>query len=150
MSLSTLFSIANTTALLAWILIIAAPLRWRVASRVAVGVALLLAAAYATLIGVFMREGQGGFGTLDGVARLFEHPGILLAGWIHYLAFDLLVGLWERHEAERVGMSRWILVVCQILTFMVGPIGWLLFMAMRALKGRTTPAAGAQGAMVDV
>lgn len=139
MNPSTLFSIANTVALVSWLVLILSPLRWTWPSRAAVGVALLLAAAYATLIGVFIREGRGGFDTLDGVASLFRHPGILLAGWIHYLAFDLLVGLWERHEAQRVGMSRWLLAPCQVLTFMFGPIGWLLFMVVRALRLRASP-----------
>ena len=37
---------------------------------------------------------DGGFGSLAGVARLFTVEGLLLAGWIHYLAFDLFVGSW--------------------------------------------------------
>jgi hypothetical protein len=65
------------------------------------------------------------------VARLFDSRGMLLAGWVHYLAFDLLVGLWEREEAARLGLSRSALIPSLVLTFLFGPLGWLLFMALR-------------------
>jgi len=29
------------------------------------------------------------------VAQLFENRWLLLAGWVHYLAFDLFIGAWE-------------------------------------------------------
>ena len=59
---------------------------------------------------------------------------MLLAGWVHYLAFDLLVGTWEREEAAAIGLSRWLLLPCLGLTLMFGPVGWLLFMAMRFVR----------------
>ena len=34
-------------------------------------------------------------------------PYALLAGWIHYLAFDLFTGAWEARDAARLGISRW-------------------------------------------
>jgi hypothetical protein len=75
---------------------------------------------YAGLIGASWAAAEGDFGSLGGVARLFDHPGLLLAGWVHYLAFDLLVGLWEREEAARVGLSRRALVPCLALMFLLG------------------------------
>ncbi|KAJ1628654.1 mitochondrial carrier domain-containing protein [Pavlovales sp. CCMP2436] len=32
--------------------------------------------------------------SLEGVSAAFKHDVLLLAGWVHYLAFDLLVGRW--------------------------------------------------------
>jgi hypothetical protein len=97
---------------------------------------------YAGLIGAFWTSGEGDFGSLAGVAKLFEHPGLLLAGWVHYLAFDLLVGVWEREETQRIGLSRWLLAPCLALTFMLGPLGWLAFMAVRSFRLRTLERAG--------
>ena len=31
----------------------------------------------------------------------------LLAGWIHYLAFDLLTGVWETRDAASRGIPHW-------------------------------------------
>ena len=137
MTPTQLFSIVNTAAALCWLVLMAAPLRWRWPRQLAVAAALVLAMGYAALVGAFIREGQGSFATLAGVASLFQHPGILLAGWVHYLAFDLLVGTWERDEAQRIGLTRWLLLPCQFLTFMFGPIGWLLFMGMRRARLRS-------------
>lgn len=139
MTPAQLFSIANTAAALCWLVLMAAPLRWRWPRQLAVVVAIALAMGYAGLVGAFIREGQGSFATLAGVASLFQHPGILLAGWVHYLAFDLLVGTWERDEAQRIGLTRWWLVPCQFVTFMFGPIGWLLFMAARRVRLKSMP-----------
>ena len=38
------------------------------------------------------------------VALLFENDWLLLAGWIHYLAFDLFVGSWEVRDAHFLGL----------------------------------------------
>jgi hypothetical protein len=140
-----LFPIPNTVAALCWLVLLLAPLSSAWPRRVAVAAALALAMTYTALIGAFIGQGRGDFQSLAGVARLFEHPGLLLAGWVHYLVFDLLVGLWEREEAARIGLARWWLLPCQLLTFMFGPIGWLAFMAARhwKLRGAGPAAPGA-------
>ena len=53
---------------------------------------LLLALGYVALL--LGHWGPGGFGSLAEVRQLFERPGLLAAGWLHYLAFDLFVGTW--------------------------------------------------------
>jgi hypothetical protein len=143
MNPDSLFSLANSVAAVAWLVLILAPDRWRLPRLAAGGTALALAILYAALIAVFWSSGEGGFGSLSGVAGLFEQRGLLLAGWVHYLAFDLLIGLWEREEAARIGLSRWLLLPCLFLTFMFGPIGWLLFLAVRRYHVRSGVAAAA-------
>jgi hypothetical protein len=131
--LEALFSIAGALAAAAWLLLALAPLKYRTPRWVAVAVAALVSMLYASLIGAFWTQGEGGFGSLADVARLFDHRGLLLAGWVHYLAFDLLIGVWERDEAQRVGVPQWALVPCLALTFLLGPLGWLVFMGVRAM-----------------
>lgn len=137
MPLETLFSIAGSAALAAWLALAVLPLRYAAPRLIAVSIALAIAMLYAALIGVFWSQGRGGFGRLAEVARLFELPGLLLAGWVHYLAFDLLVGVWERGEARRIGLPQWVLAPYLLLTYLFGPLGWLLFMGMRALRLQT-------------
>lgn len=144
MELETLFSIASTLALIGWLALLLAPAKYPVWRPIAVIAALALCMLYAGLIGAFWTRGEGDFGSLAGVARLFEHQGLLLAGWVHYLAFDLLVGAWEREESQRIGLSRWLLAPCLFLTFMLGPIGWLAFMAVRSFRLRTVERGDAQ------
>lgn len=135
--LETFFSAAGAAATVGWLALAVAPVRWQRAVRViTIVIAVSIAMLYSGLIGASWVQAEGGFGSLSEVARLFEHPGVLLAGWVHYLAFDLLVGLWEREEAARIGLSRWALVPCLALTFLLGPLGWLAFLALRAFSIR--------------
>ena len=59
-------------------------------------------------------------------------PWLLLAGWIHYLAFDLLVGAWEARDARERGIPHLFVVPSLILTFLFGPAGWLLYLGIRS------------------
>ena len=57
-------------------------------------VPILLAAVYVAVIAANWRGSEGGFSSLPDVAALFRNPWLLLAGWTHYLVFDLLIGNW--------------------------------------------------------
>ena len=134
MNLEQVFGVAGQAAMLGWLALALAPYRFKLARYISVAIGLVLAALYAALIGTYWGSGSGGFGSLAGVQALFMQPGMLLAGWVHYLAFDLLVGTWEREEAAAIGLPQWLLIPCLGLTFLFGPIGWLLFMAMRFVR----------------
>jgi hypothetical protein len=69
---------------------------------------------------------------LADVRALFSNDFLLLAGWIHYLAFDLFIGSWEVRDARRLGIHHLTVVPCLVLTFMLGPVGLLLYLALRA------------------
>jgi hypothetical protein len=132
MKAEQIFTMANTIALIAWLLLIIAP-RWFLTGKIVLSgaVSLLLSAAYLVLIVAFFGSAEGGFGSLAGVMRLFTNEWVVLAGWIHYLAFDLFVGAWEVKDAQAKNISHWLVVPCLILTFMLGPIGLLLYGVLR-------------------
>lgn len=126
--LEQVFSVVNAMALVSWIVLIVlprTPLLRRMIQVLAVGA---LCLAYAVLIQLhFFSVPGGGYGSLAAVQRLFEAPEVALAGWIHYLAFDLFVGLWIARRADAGGLSRWLQAPVLVLTFMFGPIGLLVF-----------------------
>ncbi len=140
--LESLFSVANTTALVSWGVLILLP-RTRFLRRLVQVLSIGgLCLAYAVLIQLyFFSVPGGGFGTLAAVQRLFEVPEVALAGWIHYLAFDLFVGLWIAQRADALGLSRWLQAPVLVVTFMFGPIGLLLFGLLR-LARRTADRGG--------
>jgi hypothetical protein len=82
-----------------------------------------LAATYIVVLGLHWGDTDGGFGSLSQVATLFTSRWALLAGWTHYLAFDLLVGSWEARDARAHGIPHWLVLPCLFLTFMFGPAG---------------------------
>ncbi len=132
MKAEQIFSIANLIAMLGWILIAVAP-RWVVTRKVVLSgvIPLLLAVAYLVLIVLFFGKADGGFGSLADVMKLFTNEWATLAGWIHYLAFDLFIGSWEVKDAEARGISHWLVIPCLVLTFLLGPIGFLLYSILR-------------------
>ena len=65
--------------------------------------------------------GGGGFGLLAEVGTLFRQPAALLAGWLHYLAFDLLVGVAIVECFLEDLMPRLLLLPVPPLTFLFGP-----------------------------
>ncbi|WP_422371520.1 ABA4-like family protein [Hoeflea sp.] len=133
--LETLFSIAGAVAMAGWLALLASPFAPRLADRIAsVAVPLALSVVYAGLVLANWSAAEGGFDSLDNVALLFQSRELLLAGWIHYLAFDLFVGAWEVRTA-RAEKIRFLLVVpCLILTFLFGPVGFLVFQALRLVR----------------
>jgi hypothetical protein len=136
MSAETAFSIVNATALVAWIALMLLPGRRWVNQLAVTSVAALFAAAYIAIIAPRWMTSPGGFSSLAAVATLFANPWLLLAGWIHYLAFDLLIGSWEVRDARGRGIPHLAVVPCLLLTFMFGPAGWLLYMAARTVFQR--------------
>lgn len=134
MTADFLFSLANPAALLGWI-ILGVGIVWNkpflrdeIAGRVwPLGLSVL----YTILIGAFFLKAEGGFDTLANVQKLFTFPWAALAGWVHYLAFDLFIGAVISRDIMKLGISRLFLIVLLPLTFMFGPIGYLGFVIVR-------------------
>ena len=135
MNADQLFSIANIIAVAGWLLLIAIPY-WKFTQRIIFnGLIVLLALFYAFLITMYWGQApDGGFSSLEEVSNLFQNRNLLLAGWIHYLAFDLLAGLFIINNARQHAINRWIIIPCLLLTFMFGPCGLLLFVILRTIK----------------
>lgn len=136
MSAESLFSICNFIVLPGWLLLVVAP-RWKWTQRIAaVVLPLTLAVVYAALIVTHFGNG-GGFGSLAEVAKLFSNQFLLLAGWIHYLAFDLFIGSWQVRDSERLRISHAFVVPCLLLTFLFGPTGLLTWFLIRTSLRKT-------------
>lgn len=140
MTTSDVFSIANTMALPMWLLMIFLP-KWKV-TRFFIDykiIPILLAIIYAIYISISIMDGPAmDFGSLESVMTLFTSENAVLAGWVHYLVFDLLVGMWMIDQNKGLKLHPIIMAPCLIGTFMLGPIGFLVFMGIRAFKMQTT------------
>ena len=133
----TLLDIINASVLPAWAPLIVAPF-WRWTERIVqsglypVGLGL----AYVGLIAFAVATNAGGdapvdFTTVEGIGAIFSHPLGLVTAWAHFLVMDLFAGMWEARDAKRLGVSRWWLAPCLLLTFLAGPLGLLLYFVAR-------------------
>lgn len=140
MDLETAFSAAGGLAMVGWLALAAAPLAPRaadlVAGRIVPGA---LSLGYAVLIALHWAQAPGGFGTLAEVQALFTHPGVALAGWVHYLAFDLFVGAWIVARARAEGIAHLAVLPILPLTLLLGPAGLLAFLALRLARAPFQP-----------
>jgi len=130
------FTAANSIALAGWLALILMPRHALLLSLLRYILPGLLATAYTLLVLVYVFHVEGGgFNSLAEVKALLGTEPTLLAGWVHYLAFDLFVGTWIAERADLLGVSRLLQAPILVLTFLFGPIGYLTFVTVEtALK----------------
>ncbi len=143
------FDSCGKLAIAGWLTLVVSPLfgRFRgLAARIAgFGVPLLIAIVYSVLIIRHFPGAEGGFGSINAVRTLFQSDPLLVAGWIHYLAFDLFVGGWIVRDAQARGIAHWLVLPFLPLTFLFGPMGLLAYGALVAARralSRTARMAG--------
>ncbi len=146
MSPDLLFRICGLLAQIGWILLILfGRKRWVSAAISGLVIPALIGIVYMYAVVGHWHEHQGGFSSLAQVQLLFTNRWLVLAGWVHYLAFDLFLGSWETRDAKRVGISHWLVIPCLVLTFLFGPIGFLLYLVLKGtfttLSGMSSPSA---------
>lgn len=132
MSNELVFTLVNVLALVAWVILVIFPFK-TFTNQLLIGVVVtLLCITYAVLVYRMLQPADfNKFRSLAGVSSLLSEPGAALAGWIHYLAFDLLAGLFIANNAAKHGISYPWLLPCLLLTFLVGPVGLLLYLLFR-------------------
>ena len=131
MTPDNLFSLSSALVLPAWLILIFAPRRWPTLNAFpAYVVPLLLSALYTVLVLSHFSESGGGYGSLSEIRQLFTNDMVLLAGWVHYLAFDLFIGAWTAAMMDRAGLSRLIQGFVLPVIFLFGPAGFLLALAI--------------------
>jgi Domain of unknown function (DUF4281) len=139
-----LFQFTGPPAMLGWLVLALSPLYPAWADRIsAILIPVLLSVAYTALVLAYWSGAPGGFDSLANVMLLFTNPHIALAGWVHYLAFDLFVGAWITRTARAEGIPHLFVLPCLVPTFLFGPAGFLLFTALRAIYAARASAAKA-------
>jgi hypothetical protein len=134
------FQATNTVALLAWIALVLLPAR-RFVSHVlaAILVPAALAVGYAAVIGWKMTQDgppPGDVMTLGGLKSMFADDWVFAAAWTHYLVFDMVVGAWIARDAVRLGIPWPLRTLALVLTFLLGPVGFLVHVLTRLVLRR--------------
>lgn len=137
-----LFNLATMVCMAGWVVLFAFPLWPQTGATLVFSLSiLLLCGLYGYLLLLGKRHDDSGhpvrghFFSLKGVIQLFRSPQVVLAGWVHYLAFDLMVGLYVVHDAARHGIAHLWLLPVLFLTLMFGPLGLLVYLGLRAAVG---------------
>nr|WP_302051608.1 ABA4-like family protein [Sphingopyxis sp. BSNA05] len=133
-----IFTITNNYALLMWLILAFAPRSHNIMTGLFYGGVGLLALAYALIVipmTVGLIDGGSGgsldFSSLSAIQQLLSSPGGATVGWIHYLAFDLFVGIWVARNADKYGFARWLQIPILAFVLMLGPLGLVLYLLLR-------------------
>ena len=129
------FRLLNAVVLPWWVVWLVAP-RSTWAARLAShgGVFVVLGLVYTGLLVTAMAGGGGQGFDFEGLRVALSEPIGFLAGWTHYLAFDLFVGAWIVRESARLDVEPRAYL---FFTLMAGPLGLLSFLVRRTLRLRT-------------
>jgi hypothetical protein len=132
----TLFSLANALVMPAWLMIAVAPAHaWTIKLVRSGAWSLVYSLAYAVLlIMMFLAPSGGSMSSLAAVQTAFANPHFALLGWVHYLAFDLLVGVRVAEEGVEAGCSRLFMAPFLFFTLMFGPFGFIAWRIARAAR----------------
>lgn len=139
MSASQAFSVFNTLALFGWIVLVVGVLAKKPLLRdrlAGVWIPVIMSASYLVLMLLFLGSAEGGFGSLEAVMQMFTNPWVVVAGWIHYLAFDLFIGAYIARKMMAFGVYQWAMIFILPLTFILGPIGFLCYQLFKTMAER--------------
>ena len=133
------FDYANLSAMIAWILLIVTHRIPRCVSALQILFPCMMAVLYGlSIVADWGNFSLDSFGSLTGVRAVFLSDEALLAGWVHYLAFDFFVGCWMVQKALPIKYYWVFLIPSLILTFLFGPLGLLLFWVLYGIFNRTS------------
>lgn len=126
------YRVINFSSAPFWLAMILAP-RSRLTRRLLDGATPLflgLGATYDALLlkGLAERGGPIDFTDGEAVRSALAAPDLFLAGWTHYIAFDLFVGRWLWEDALERGRSARLAL---LLTWLAGPAGLSLYLIQR-------------------
>lgn len=135
------FMVINALVMPAWALLILFP-RWQWTQKIVhaslfplvFGLIYLFYMAYAYV--ALPANPDASFTSIKGVQTLFSEPIGMLIGWTHYLVFDLFVGAWIGRDSQRRGVKHLTVVPCLLFTYMLGPIGLLMYLILRKFTGK--------------
>ena len=132
MDLETVFSITNAIALGGWLALLLSPFAPKFVDKLSgIIIPLILAIAYLMLAPVFFTATEGGFDSLEAVMLLFGNEKAVMAGWLHYLAFDLFIGAWQVRQAREHRIHHLMIIPSLVLTLLFGPVGLIVFLVIR-------------------
>ncbi len=68
---------------------------------------------------------------IDNLINLFSDNSYLMIFWIHFIAINLFVGGWIVKDSQRFLINKFLLTIPLIITYLIGPIGLLIYWFIR-------------------
>ena len=137
-----IFYIANIGVIPCWFLLIVSPnhtiTKFFVKSLV---IPLLLSTAYIFIVyQIYVTENIfevfNIYLGLNELYALFSNEAFLLIFWLHFLSINLFVGNWIANDGRIYLVSKFLVVIALILTYLTGPVGLVVYWFFRILYSK--------------
>ena len=127
----------NLGSLPAWASMVLLP-KWRHTKKITLAVAVAYSLLYATLACVLFSESVlsldvKSLTTLGGVSKIFQDSTAVLAGWAHFIVFDLFTARFFLADSKRVGIPHIAVVPCILGCMFFGPVGLLTYVGVNKI-----------------
>ena len=137
-----IFYIANIGVIPCWFLLIVSPnhiiTKFFVKSLV---IPLMLSTAYIFIVyQIYVTENIfevfNIYLGLNELYALFSNEAFLLIFWLHFLSINLFVGNWIANDGRIYMVSKFLVVIALILTYLTGPVGLVVYWFFRILYSK--------------
>lgn len=138
MDIEGIFSLCGGITMIGWLLLVISPIVSPAKKIIQWGIIpFLVSLVYAWIFLTQMGDGEGGFDTFANVKLLFQNDYALLAGWIHYLAFDLWLGCWALFDSKKYGIHHLVMIPVLFGFLMAGPFALMIYFLVRFVYTKT-------------
>ena len=133
------FQILNFIALIFWIILIFFHRKRAYRFLISSGFAFIFfGLVYIILLLTNFEIDPTAFSSLENMESLYSNSWLILLGWVHYLAFDLLAGVWIKNDSLKNGINQRLIIIPLIFTFMTGPFGLLFYLVIKYIYVKNT------------
>ena len=73
---------------------------------------------------------------VDNILELFSDKSFLMMFWIHFISINLFTGGWIVKDSQKFSINKIILIVPLLITYLVGPVGLLLYWLIRIFHAK--------------
>ena len=136
MSPATMFELTSLFAGIGWIVLLFVSPYWAGFDKFLIGVIIALLACVYTWLNFsnFSPDILKNFSSLEGVMKLFQIPELVVAAWVHIMAFDLLTALWIKKNSQALGIAHAWIILSLVFSCLFGPLGYLIYLLTRWIK----------------
>jgi len=132
MDASSLYTLVNSIAFFTWIFLMIGTYN----NNIQQWVFRIVISGFAALYTFLLFSGISnfdinGFQTLEGLTGMFADQDLVLTGWVHYLCFDLVAGMYIARDGNMNDVPQFVLIPCLLFCFFSGPFGLLLYLLIR-------------------
>ena len=74
---------------------------------------------------------------IDNISELFSDQNFLMMFWIHFISINLFTGGWIVKDSQKFSISKMLLIIPLIITYLIGPLGLFMYWLIRIFHAKS-------------